>query len=173
MGSCQGKFTRYPSARVGGADSRLGMFFEVWESLSVPYQYDAQDMGAFSSQCTHAGSMISLKSLTLTLHAHLISDSWIKQMDDLLSLSPIELFQVYSVITTNDSPLANLLVSSMLSAHGHRLTKFSVHRIRLDLNTIREVCRRCPELNQLFITLSSRDIVSVELAHWICQQTFT
>jgi hypothetical protein len=112
-----------------------------------------------SSTCGRAGGLTSLKSFTLTFNPNVLSDSWINGANELLTRSPLELFQAYATETVLDSPMTGLLVSRLILSHGPRLTKFSVHRIRLRIHTIEEVCNNCTNLRQLFVMLHPSDLV--------------
>ena len=47
----------------------------------------------------------------------------------------------------------------MVTKHGQRLKKFSVHRIHISLAALAMVCSQCPLLEQLFIVVAQNELV--------------
>ena len=99
-------------------------------------------------------------SFTFALHPGNTDHTWAEGALDLLAQSPLEIFQLYSVGGGADALEANRLCRQLVEAHGHRMTRFSFSRLLLELSSIRSMCEGCPNLTQLFVFISSRDLVS-------------
>ncbi|KAI0030157.1 hypothetical protein K488DRAFT_79788 [Vararia minispora EC-137] len=131
------------------------------KALGLEVLTTAFDTAVFSSACLCAGGLTSLTSFTLTLQPTLLTSAFITQLVDLLSHSPLELFQLYAVTNAQDSTPAAILLSRIIAAHGQRLTKFSVHRIQLLPCAIDDVCAGCAGLQQLFFTASPSNLAQL------------
>jgi hypothetical protein len=121
-------------------------------------------MSDFSTRCTLSGSLLRLRSITLTINTQTASDipKWLQEVEVLLSLSPIEVFQVYSTFAYFDAgPMVamNEFCSKIITTHGQRLTRFSAHRMRISMDVILDICLRCVVLEQLFVVAHSKELV--------------
>jgi hypothetical protein len=124
-----------------------------------------KDMCTFSMQCIQSGSLLRLRSITLSMSVQTSNDilKWLQRVQALLSSSPIEVFQVYSTFSYFDAGsmvAMNEFCSKIVTTHGCRLTRFSVHRIRIGIDIILDICLRCVALEQLFVVVHSQDLVS-------------
>jgi len=115
-------------------------------------------MDKFSYMCAQSGALAQLRSITLTVHQQLPLDTWMCNVLDLLSLAPLEIFQIYSTGAFFESPRTNDFWSQLVTTHGHRLRRFSVHRMLLSLDAIDDICRRCPSLEQFFLVLEPESL---------------
>ncbi|KAA1474576.1 hypothetical protein DENSPDRAFT_841180 [Dentipellis sp. KUC8613] len=113
------------------------------------------DIVLFSQMCRKGGGLTSLKSITLTTHPDLVMNTWTEGLMDLLSESPLEMFHIYSTENNKNHTIDPHLCSRLIASHGHRLRRFSVHRLRITLDTLSSVCAGCPELQQLFVHVPS------------------
>jgi hypothetical protein len=130
--------------------------------------YVHQDMSDFSIRCTLSGSLLRLRSITLTINTQTANDisKWLQEVEALLSLSPIEVFQVYSTFAHFDAGLLvamNKFCSKIVTTHGQRLTRFAAHRMRIGIDVIRDICLRCVALEQLFVVAHSKELVCASL----------
>jgi hypothetical protein len=143
-------------------------------------------MPGFSEHCKHAQSLHSLASITLTVSQH-ISDphTWTKSVASLLSHSPLlSKFHIYSTyITASESmfpdrdlpdlaskvknarsvPCALAIAlarfwTDLVAAHGDTLRRFSVLRMPISLESIKEMCAGCPNLEELFVVANARSV---------------
>ncbi|KAF9011769.1 hypothetical protein BDQ17DRAFT_1344798 [Cyathus striatus] len=110
-------------------------------------------MPILADRCTRNNTLSHLRSITLTVHQQLIMHEWMTSVLNLLSSSPLEVFQVYSTGAFFESPTTDDFWRKMVLAHGSRLTRLSVHRMLISLRAIREICEKCPSLGQLFIVV--------------------
>ncbi|VDB86402.1 unnamed protein product [Peniophora sp. CBMAI 1063] len=120
----------------------------------------AFDVASFGAICAREGGLVSLKSFTFTFEPSLLNDASINGIVALLADSPLDLFQAYATDreTALDAPMVGVLIDRIVRAHGHRLTRLSVHRARLRLYTIEGICTMCPNLRQLFMLIDSSDL---------------
>lgn len=130
--------------------------------------------------------LTSLSSFTLTIHPSTINESFTESIIALLSPCPLSHFQIYASSgngLTNTSfdeylesgsdselhpldedrerqALVNDMCTRVLDIHGPRLRRFGFHRIRLSMNVVEEVCRKCTGLEQLFMLIDPEDLVN-------------
>ena len=135
---------------------RLGSH-QVWTADLV------QDMGAFSQRCNRAGTLSRLRSITLTVDEHTSLAQWQQHVLDLLSNAPLQRFHISTVGGHVGHRLSDDFCKAIVTAHGHRLTRFSVHRMRMSIDAIADICRRCTALQQLFIVVEQNDLVRPSL----------
>ena len=101
-----------------------------------------------------------LASLTITINA--LRDSvWAEDIPSLVSSSPLEYLQLYGTTVVSDKE-ARLddFVTSLISVHGSRLKRFSLHRLPISLKALNDVCTGFTNLEQLFIVIEREDLVS-------------
>ncbi|TBU47149.1 hypothetical protein BD309DRAFT_1057210 [Dichomitus squalens] len=140
----------------------------LWALLSTNYKgivglgmeglSTAFDMGVFSDRCNHAGTLSRLRSITLTVDEHTSLVEWQQEVLSLLSNTPIQYFHISTIGGHVGHRLSDDFCSAVVSAHGHRLTRFSVHRMRMSIGAIADICRRCIVLEQLFIVVEQNDL---------------
>ncbi|EPQ50827.1 hypothetical protein GLOTRDRAFT_49961 [Gloeophyllum trabeum ATCC 11539] len=109
------------------------------------------DVAKFASSHQALSTLSGLSSLTMTVQRPL--NTWTENVLNLLREVPLELFQVYSPGGEDVSVLPDDFCFSLVSTHGPRLKRFSVHRMRVTLNAVDNICSRCPKLEQLFIVM--------------------
>lgn len=110
------------------------------------------DMKYFSEQCTRLGTMARLRSITLAVHAQMSPD-WETDVLTLLNPAPLEQFHISTIGGHVGSSLSEEFCAAIVSAHGERLRRFSVHRMRMSIASIADVCKRCVHLEQLFVVV--------------------
>jgi hypothetical protein len=64
-----------------------------------------------------------------------------------------------AVIKDKEARLDNL-VTNLISVHGSRLKRFSLHRLPISLKALDDVCTGFMNLEQLFIVVEQGDLVS-------------
>ena len=117
-------------------------------------------MGIFSDQCNRAGTLSRLRSITLTVDEHTSLAVWQQHVLSLLSNTPLQRFHISTVGGHVGHRLSDDFCNAIVTAHGSRLTRFSVHRMRMSISAIAEICRRCTVLEQLFVVVEQNDLVS-------------
>ncbi|KAI6041458.1 hypothetical protein EDC04DRAFT_2867106 [Pisolithus marmoratus] len=127
-------------------------------AISMEHLSQSFDMNVFRALCHHAQALRRLRSITLTVPAHTPVLDWIRDVYHLLSSAPLEVFQLYSVDTLDDMPIAGDFWHRIVTGHGSRLKCISFHRIRVDLATLHIICSQCPRLEQLFMVTEQRDL---------------
>ncbi|KAF9026810.1 hypothetical protein BDZ89DRAFT_987670 [Hymenopellis radicata] len=116
------------------------------------------DMNALAQLCSKSPVLHTLRSVTLTVHHHLPLKDWTESVLSLLASSPLEVFQIYSTGAVFESPPTAQFWRNIVSSHGSRLTRFSVHRMLIGLDSIEDICRRCTRLEQLFIVVEHESL---------------
>ncbi|GLB39724.1 hypothetical protein LshimejAT787_0702340 [Lyophyllum shimeji] len=125
------------------------------------------NMEKFAWRCLKAGTLSKLTSITLTVHPQLPLDVWMNDVLTLLSAAPLRNFHIYSTGAFYESPSTEPFWSQLVATHGPRLLRFSVHRMLISLKSIEDICRRCTNLQQLFIVVEPESLQSLGacLAH--------
>lgn len=120
-------------------------------------------MSAFKATCLRNDAFRQLKAITLTAHIHMPLAEWTRDVGDLLSSAPLEVFSIYSTSTSIWTPILDEFWKSIVAKHGQRLRRFSVHRMQISLAALEVICSGCPLLEQLFIVAEQRELVSPQL----------
>lgn len=122
-------------------------------------------MSEFSQTCVRALSLRRLRSITLTINAsnpaHI--PTWLESVHELLSHAPIEVFQIYSTFAYFDAGSVTAMEQfcrDIVTTHGFRLSRVSVHRMRISMQAVIDICQRCKNLEQLFVVIHSKELVS-------------
>ncbi|KAJ2919166.1 hypothetical protein MD484_g1243, partial [Candolleomyces efflorescens] len=129
-------------------------------------------MGTFAHQCSTTEALKHLRSITLTISRTLADvEGWTKSVLHLLSSSPLERFQIYATSSSSASANSDVAVpqgpvdltmakfwTNLVAAHGHRLLRFSVHRMPIGLESIHQICSLCPNLEELFMVAEPRSL---------------
>jgi hypothetical protein len=84
-----------------------------------------------------------------------MDDSLAEHLFSMLAHSPLRHFDVLSAVTT--SKFSDSFWTRMVESHGERLQTVSVHYPPISLDTVREVCRRCVQLEELFVVVEDRE----------------
>ncbi|KAI0943506.1 hypothetical protein AcW1_002655 [Taiwanofungus camphoratus] len=121
-------------------------------SLGMEGLSSAFDIARFAQQCTHTDALRSLRSITLAVNTQTDS-AWETHVRALLSPAPIEQFHISTVGGEVGPALGTAFCSDIVNVHGERLRRFSVHRMRMNITAIEDICRRCPQLEQLFVVV--------------------
>ncbi|KAJ3887601.1 hypothetical protein GG344DRAFT_90404 [Lentinula edodes] len=113
------------------------------------------DLSQFTLYCNKTNALRRLRSITLTVNQQTSLNTWMNEVAALLPATvPLETFQMYSSgAFIEQSPATEQLWSHLLNAHQGHLTRFSIHRMLISLNTIEDVCLRCTNLEQLFVVI--------------------
>ena len=77
----------------------------------------------------------------------------------MLTASPLEEFHISSNGGEVGLGISTGFCSDIVITHCLSLRRFSVHRLRMSLAAVKEVCQRCPHLEQLFVTMEQDDLV--------------
>ena len=121
----------------------------------------SKNLPEFDRQCRKAQLLKRLTSLTITISIHLLKSEWAKDIPSLVSSSPLEYLQLYGTIMTKDKEAqADDFVTTLASVHGSRLKRLSLHRLPISLSALRNACVGFTNLEQLFIVVEQRDLVS-------------
>ncbi|KAJ2933813.1 hypothetical protein H1R20_g3261, partial [Candolleomyces eurysporus] len=126
------------------------------------------NISTFARHYANTEALNNLRSITLTISRSLADvEGWTKAVLHLLSSSPLERFQIYATSSdvTVQHKSTGLLESTMatfwaniVAVHGHRLRRFSVHRMPISLASIHAICSRCPNLEELFLVAEPRSL---------------
>jgi hypothetical protein len=90
-------------------------------------------------------------------------NKWTRDVGDLLSSAPLEVFSIYSTTTLVWTPIADEFWKNIAAQHGRRLKRFSVHRMQISPAALEVICSQCPLLEQLLIVVELRELVSPSL----------
>lgn len=104
--------------------------------------------------------MSRLRSITLTVYLHVGLSTWESQVLELLASSQLEQFHISTAGGHVGPALSDTFCASLVATHGVRLTRFSVQRMQMSLQAIELICRSCSELQQLFVVVEQRSLVS-------------
>lgn len=117
-------------------------------------------MSTFKATCLRTMAFRRLRAITLTVHIHMPLDKWTRDVGDLLSSAPLEAFSIYSTNTAIWTPIPDEFWKNIAATHGQRLKRFSIHRMQISLAALEVICSQCPLLEQLFIVVEQRELVS-------------
>lgn len=144
-----------PKVTYNGLWSLLSINTVGLLSLGIEGLHHGFDIEEFGRLCHDNGALHRLQSITLTVD--MSSTIWINQVTHLLSLSPLEMFHI-STSSEVKGKVGDEFYASIVSSHGDRLRRFSVSRLRMSLRAIRDICIRCPKLEQLFVVVEQHDL---------------
>ncbi|KAH9848155.1 hypothetical protein C2E23DRAFT_470195 [Lenzites betulinus] len=133
-----------------------GMVGLGMEALSTAF-----DMATFSDRCTRAGTLSRMRSITLTVDEHTSLTVWQQHVLSLLASAPLQQFHISTVGGHVNHRLNDEFCKAIVTTHGSRLTRFSVHRMRMSIQAIADICARCIALQQLFIVVEQNDLDSL------------
>lgn len=133
--------------------NRSGLFAMDLKHLSLSF-----DMSAFRTLCNRTQAFRRLHTVTLTVPADTSMFDWTRDVYDLLSSAPLEVFQLSSICALSDRQMASDFWQKMVTSHGSRLKHISFHRIQVNLATLHIICSQCPRLEQLFVVAERRDL---------------
>ena len=88
---------------------------------------------------------------------------WMKGIASLVSSSPLECFELYCsarIVTSKEIHL-NDFVATLISTHGPRLKRLSIHRLPISLKVLYDVCSGFTNLEHLFVFVEEPYLVSV------------
>ncbi|TFK52903.1 hypothetical protein OE88DRAFT_1626926 [Heliocybe sulcata] len=114
------------------------------------------DIVKFSSARQTSTALSHLRSLTMTVQRPL--EIWTRSVLQLLENVPLEFFQVYSPGGADVSILPDDFCAQLVSGHGVRLRRFSVHRMRIGFGAVENICNGCPNLEQLFVVMRREEM---------------
>ncbi|KAG8216093.1 hypothetical protein J3R82DRAFT_8094 [Butyriboletus roseoflavus] len=117
------------------------------------------DMSAFKATCLHNDAFRRLRAITLTVHIlYMPLAEWTRDVGELLSSAPLELFSIYSTSASTWTPVLDGLWKRVVARHGQRLRRFSVHRMQISLAALEVICSQCLLLEELFIVVEQREL---------------
>lgn len=116
----------------------------------------------FCQQCQKAQLLNHMTSLTISINYALLRSAWMKDIPELVSSSPLEYFHLYSTPLAEDLKGIELddFVTALISTHGLRLRRLSIHRLPISLKTLHNACVGFTNLEQLFTVVRGEDLVS-------------
>lgn len=118
-----------------------------------------QDMSRFSRICKVHRAFRRLTSITLT-HINSPIQTWMHDVTELLSTAPLERFQVYATTTISQAHVVtDEFCKAIVTMHGSRLKRFSIHRMKISLDALHDICSRSSVLEELFIFADRHDLV--------------
>ncbi|KAL1948356.1 hypothetical protein VTO73DRAFT_12431 [Trametes versicolor] len=147
-----------PKVTHEGLSAALSGIYKGIVGLGMEGLSTAFDMGAFSEHCNRAGTLSRLRSITLTVDEHTSLADWQRDVLSLLANVPLQQFHISTIGGHVNHRLSDEFCKAVVSAHGQRLTRFSVHRMRMGIGAIADICTRCPVLQQLFIVVEQNDM---------------
>ncbi|KAI9060041.1 hypothetical protein FKP32DRAFT_1613869 [Trametes sanguinea] len=118
----------------------------------------AFDMALFSERCKRAGALSRLRSISLTVDEHTSLAQWQQHVINLLANAPLQQFHLSTIGGHVNHRLSDDFCQAIVNAHGSRLTRFSVHRMRMSVDAIAYICAHCTALQQLFIVVAQQDL---------------
>ncbi|KIJ64685.1 hypothetical protein HYDPIDRAFT_153403 [Hydnomerulius pinastri MD-312] len=126
--------------------------------ISLEGLSQAFDMSEFKAICLRKKAFRRLRAITLTVHVHIPLDRWTHDVEELLSPAPLEVFSIYSTTTSIRTPISDDFWKSIITKHGPRLKRFSIHRMQISLAALQIICSQCPLLEQLFVVAEQREL---------------
>ncbi|KIY67243.1 hypothetical protein CYLTODRAFT_437122 [Cylindrobasidium torrendii FP15055 ss-10] len=120
------------------------------------------DIGHLVALTSASNVLHTLRSFTVTVNHQTPLEQWTQDIFDLLLASPLEVFQIYSSGPVLESPPTVDLWKRIVSVHGKRLRRFSVHRMLIGMESIDDICRRCPNLKELFIVVEHQSLKQLQ-----------
>ncbi|KAJ7154591.1 hypothetical protein C8R46DRAFT_1297096 [Mycena filopes] len=114
------------------------------EGLAVKF-----DIDALSALCAGSTALARLHSFTLSVH----TEAWLAAASALLAAAPLASIQLYATRTFAPTAAGDTFWRDLVTLHSARLTRVSVHRMRISLPAIADVCARCPSLQELFVVV--------------------
>lgn len=84
---------------------------------------------------------------------------WINDVLNLISASPLERFQIYSIGVSFEALITEDLWNNLVLVHASRLVRISVHRMLISLEAIANICSQCTNLEELFVVMESSTLV--------------
>ncbi|KAJ7510664.1 hypothetical protein B0H11DRAFT_2168467 [Mycena galericulata] len=137
------------SIRTLGLEGLAAKFVRPLDPLYSASPLTMQNMGALSALCTGSTALARMTAVTLSLH----TEAWMPSVTALLAPAPLEVLQIYPTSAFVQTAATDAFWRALITAHGARLTRFSVHRMPVSLPVIADVCTRCPALRQLFVVV--------------------
>jgi hypothetical protein len=119
----------------------------------------SKNLPEFDRRCRSAQLLRRLTSLTITIEHVPLKPTWMKDMPLLVSSSPLEHLQLHAIAVLMDTR-ADDLVAALISTHGPRLKRLSLHRMTISLGVLDEACTGFTNLEQLFVFVRQEDLVS-------------
>jgi|ERR1700722_5604489 len=116
-------------------------------------------MTEFAFRCSRSVALSRLRSINLTVNQQTPLREWTADVSNLLWATPLEKFQIYSTGAFFEASTTNDFWLQVVNRHGARLTRFSVHRMLISPEAIKDICRRCVVLEELFVTVDQDNLV--------------
>ncbi|KAF9531062.1 hypothetical protein CPB83DRAFT_849257 [Crepidotus variabilis] len=115
------------------------------------------DVRAFANTCSTHRYFDHLRSITITVPDPAPESwaAWAFSIIELLSGSPLQVFQLYHTTLSSKPILPDDLWHQLLFHHAHRLTKISVHRLAISPGIIQLICANSFVLEHFFFTIEA------------------
>ncbi|KIK96882.1 hypothetical protein PAXRUDRAFT_137464 [Paxillus rubicundulus Ve08.2h10] len=146
------KVTHHGIGAVASANKN-GLIGTSLEGLSQAF-----DVSVLKDRCFRTNAFRRLRAITLAIHDQTPLVDWARNVDELLSSAPLELFSVYSTATSVRIPIPDDFWKSMVSKHNLRLKRFSIHRMQISFDALQVICSQCTLLEQLFVVVEQREL---------------
>ncbi|KAJ7246099.1 hypothetical protein B0H12DRAFT_1187360 [Mycena haematopus] len=124
----------------------VGLRILALEGLAAKF-----DLAALTALCADTAVLSRLYSFTLSVY----NNAWLTTAGALLAHAPLEIVQLYAadLLAFPPTARADAFWHALVSTHGARLTRVSVHRMAISLRAIEDICVRCRVLRQLFVVV--------------------
>ena len=113
-------------------------------------------MAHFSALCARHKSLAHLRSITLTVDS---SPTWCRDVLALLQPAQLEQFHISTIGGDVGPALNEEFCRAIVDRHRASLRRFSVHRLRMSLESVDYVCKKCERLEQLFAVVEQGSLV--------------
>ncbi|KAI0088861.1 hypothetical protein BDY19DRAFT_946407 [Irpex rosettiformis] len=138
----------------------LGLGMEV---LSLSF-----DLSRLAELCQQTKALRSLQSINIHIDVKSASHQWQQHIVDLLASSPLQTFHLTLLAGEPAVDLSDTFCAMIVNSHSNTLRKFSVDRMRLSMDALKDICNRCTSLERLFVVMQHEDLdalgVSLSLA---------
>ncbi|KAG1719184.1 hypothetical protein EDB19DRAFT_1787029 [Suillus lakei] len=132
-------------------------------SIGLERLSPAFDMTRFNNICKEHRAFRRLRSITLAVHIETPFRTWTGDVTELLSTAPLEILQIYATTPTAKVVIADEFWKTIVTMHGSRLKRFSIDRMTISLDALRDICSRCSVLEQLFVVTVGHNLDDVTL----------
>ncbi|KAF8843440.1 hypothetical protein BDN67DRAFT_964216 [Paxillus ammoniavirescens] len=146
------KVTHHGIGAVASAN-KSGLIGISLEGLSQAF-----DVSVLKDRCLRTNAFRRLRAITLAVHDQMPLVDWARNVDELLSSAPLELFSIYSTATLIKNPIPDDFWKIMVSKHGPQLKRFSIHRMQISFAALQVICSQCTLLEQLFVVVEQREL---------------
>lgn len=122
-----------------------------------------KDLSRLSELCQLSKALRSLELINIHIDVKITSAQWPQHLVSLLASSPLKTFHLSALAGEPAADLSDAFCASIVNSHSHTLSKFSVDRMRLSMEAIRDICDRCTLLERFFVVMQHEDLVGFAL----------